>query len=121
MSTAVKIKNVTKKFGKFTANNNVNIDIESGDFVSLLGPSGCGKTTLLSMILGVQDITDGNIFFGEEAVADIPIHKRDVGMVFQNYALFPHMTVEDNVAFGLKMRKLPKAASRRSLRNGSFK
>lgn len=109
MSTAVKIKNVTKKFGKFIANNNVNIDIESGDFVSLLGPSGCGKTTLLSMILGVQDITEGNIFFGEEAVADIPIHKRDVGMVFQNYALFPHMTVEDNVAFGLKMRKLPKS------------
>ena len=108
MSTSVKIKNVTKKFGKFIANNNVNIDIESGDFVSLLGPSGCGKTTLLSMILGVQDITEGNILFGEEEVADIPIHKRDVGMVFQNYALFPHMTVEDNVAFGLKMRKYTK-------------
>lgn len=115
MSTSVKIKNVTKKFGKFVANNNVNIDIESGDFVSLLGPSGCGKTTLLSMILGVQDITDGNIFFGQEAVADIPIHKRDVGMVFQNYALFPHMTVEDNVAFGLKMRKYPKDQIKKSV------
>ncbi len=108
MSTSVKIENVTKKFGKFVANNNVNIDIEAGDFVSLLGPSGCGKTTLLSMILGIQDITEGNIYFGDEAVGDIPIHKRDVGMVFQNYALFPHMTVEDNVAFGLKMRKYTK-------------
>ena len=108
MSTPVTIDNVTKKFGKFVANDHVNLKIEGGDFVSLLGPSGCGKTTLLSMILGIQDITEGNIYFGDQAVGDIPIHKRDVGMVFQNYALFPHMTVEDNVAFGLKMRKVSK-------------
>lgn len=108
MSTPVTIDHVTKKFGKFVANNDVCLEIKEGDFVSLLGPSGCGKTTLLSMILGIQDITAGNIYFGDEAVGDIPIHKRDVGMVFQNYALFPHMTVEDNVAFGLKMRKMPK-------------
>lgn len=108
MSTAVKIENVTKRFGKFAANNQVNLDIKPGDFVSLLGPSGCGKTTLLSMILGIQDITEGRIYFDEKEIQDIPIHKRDVGMVFQNYALFPHMTVFDNVAFGLKMRKVPK-------------
>ena len=108
MSTSVKIENVTKRFGNFVANDHVNLNIEAGDFVSLLGPSGCGKTTLLSMILGVQDITEGKIYFDDTLVSEIPIHKRDVGMVFQNYALFPHMTVEDNVAFGLKMRKLPK-------------
>jgi len=108
VSTAVRIENVIKRFGKFVANDNVNLDIKSGDFVSLLGPSGCGKTTLLSMILGIQDITEGNIFFDDKPVQDIPIYKRDVGMVFQNYALFPHMTVYDNVAFGLKMRKLSK-------------
>lgn len=108
VSTAVKIQNVTKKFGKFVANNNVNLEIQGGDFVSLLGPSGCGKTTLLSMILGIQDITEGNIYFDDVPVQNIPIYKRDVGMVFQNYALFPHMTVYNNVAFGLKMRKMPK-------------
>ena len=108
MSTSVKIENVTKRFGNFVANDHVNLNIEAGDFVSLLGPSGCGKTTLLSMILGVQDITEGKIYFDDTLVSEIPIHKRDVGMVFQNYALFQHMTVEDNVAFGLKMRKLPK-------------
>lgn len=108
MSTAVRIENVTKRFGKFVANDHVNLDIKKGDFVSLLGPSGCGKTTLLSMILGIQDITEGDIFFDDKPVQDIPIYKRDVGMVFQNYALFPHMTVFDNVAFGLKMRKASK-------------
>ena len=108
MSTSVQIENVTKRFGNFVPNDHVNLNIEAGDFVSLLGPSGCGKTTLLSMILGVQDITEGKIYFDDTLVSEIPIHKRDVGMVFQNYALFPHMTVEDNVAFGLKMRKLPK-------------
>lgn len=109
MSTSVSVKNVTKKFGDFAANDHVNLEIEAGEFVSLLGPSGCGKTTLLSMILGIQDPTEGDILFGEQKIDEIPIHKRDVGMVFQNYALFPHMTVFDNVAFGLKMRKVPKA------------
>ena len=97
MSTSVKIENVTKRFGNFVANDHVNLNIEAGDFVSLLGPSGCGKTTLLSMILGVQDITEGKIYFDDTLVSEIPIHKRDVGMVFQNYALFPHMTVLKNV------------------------
>ena len=117
MSTQVRIENVTKRFGNYVANNDVTLDIKAGDFVSLLGPSGCGKTTLLSMILGIQDITEGNIYFGDEAVQNIPIHKRDVGMVFQNYALFPHMTVEDNVAFGLKMRKTPKEIMRNQVNN----
>lgn len=108
MSTSVEIKNVTKKFGKVVANDNVCLNISGGEFVSLLGPSGCGKTTLLSMILGVQTITSGEVLFDGKPIQDVPIHKRDVGMVFQNYALFPHMTVFDNVAFGLKMRKYPK-------------
>lgn len=115
MSTSVKIKNVTKRFGKFLANDHVNLDIKQGDFVSLLGPSGCGKTTLLSMILGIQDITEGDIYFDDEAIQNIPIYKRDVGMVFQNYALFPHMTVYDNVAFGLKMRKVEKEEEKRQV------
>lgn len=117
MSTSVRIENVTKRFGNFLANDNVNLEIEKGDFVSLLGPSGCGKTTLLSMILGIQDITSGNIYFDDVPIQDIPIYKRDVGMVFQNYALFPHMTVFDNVAFGLKMRKMPKEEIKTEVEN----
>jgi spermidine/putrescine ABC transporter ATP-binding subunit len=107
-STNVKIENVTKRFGKTTAVSNVNLDIQNGEFISLLGPSGCGKTTLLSMILGILDVTEGTISFNDTRIDYIPMHKRDVGMVFQNYALFPHMTISQNVGFGLQMRKVPK-------------
>ncbi len=109
MATSVQVKNVTKRYGKFFANNNISLTINEGEFVSLLGPSGCGKTTLLSLILGIADVTSGDIYFNEQKIDDIPIHKRDVGMVFQNYALFPHMNVFDNIAFGLKMRKISKS------------
>lgn len=108
-STRVQIQDVTKKFGDTTAVNQVTLEIESGEFMTLLGPSGCGKTTLLSMILGLIDITSGTISFQDQRIEYIPMHKRDVGMVFQNYALFPHMTVGKNVEFGLEMRKIPKA------------
>lgn len=108
LSTSVKIDHVTKKFGDTIAVNDVNLEIASGEFMSLLGPSGCGKTTLLSMILGILDITSGSILFNETRIDYVPMHKRDVGMVFQNYALFPHMTIMDNVGFGLQMRKVPK-------------
>jgi ABC-type Fe3+/spermidine/putrescine transport system ATPase subunit len=107
-STKVIIQNVTKKFGNTTAVNEANLDISAGEFMTLLGPSGCGKTTLLSMILGVLDVTSGSISFNDTRIDYIPMNKRDVGMVFQNYALFPHMTVADNVGFGLEMRKVPK-------------
>lgn len=107
-STSVRIQNVTKKFGKTTAVSQINLDINSGEFMSLLGPSGCGKTTLLSMVLGILDVTEGTISFNDTRIDYIPMHKRDVGMVFQNYALFPHMTINQNVGFGLQMRKVPK-------------
>ncbi|CAA7602620.1 Putative ABC transporter [Acididesulfobacillus acetoxydans] len=107
-STSVQIEHVTKRFGNTTAVNDVSLNIKSGEFMSLLGPSGCGKTTLLSMILGILDVTDGEISFNATRVDDIPMHKRDVGMVFQNYALFPHMSIRNNVGFGLDMRKVPK-------------
>lgn len=108
ISTSVQIKDLVKKFGQTTAVSQVNIDIESGEFLTLLGPSGCGKTTILSMILGIIEPSSGTISFNGEVINHIPMHKRGVGMVFQNYALFPHMTVTQNVAFGLDMRKVPK-------------
>lgn len=107
-STSVQIKNLVKRFGQTTAVHKVDFNIRSGEFMTLLGPSGCGKTTILSMILGIMDATEGTISFSGEPINDIPMNKRDVGMVFQNYALFPHMTVSQNVAFGLDMRKVKK-------------
>ncbi|MBS4209338.1 ABC transporter ATP-binding protein [Bacillus sp. FJAT-50079] len=112
-STSVQIRNLTKKFGETTAVHSTDIDIESGEFLSLLGPSGCGKTTILSMILGIIESTAGEISFNGEIINNIPMHKRDVGMVFQNYALFPHMTVAQNVSFGLDMRKVAKEEKRK--------
>ncbi|WP_337019110.1 ABC transporter ATP-binding protein [Oceanobacillus massiliensis] len=107
-SAKVELRNLVKKFGKTTAIRDVNLDIDSGEFMTLLGPSGCGKTTILSMILGIHDPTSGGILFNGEVINGIPMNKRDIGMVFQNYALFPHMTVAQNVAFGLDMRKTSK-------------
>jgi iron(III) transport system ATP-binding protein len=109
MSHSVKISNVVKKYGDFIAVNNISCDIKQGEFFTLLGPSGCGKTTLLRMIAGFNTIDGGNIYFDDKVINNIEAHKRDIGMVFQNYAIFPHMTVFDNVAYGLKARKVPKA------------
>jgi multiple sugar transport system ATP-binding protein len=86
----------------------VNLDIRDGEFVVLVGPSGCGKSTLLRMIAGLEDVTDGAVLIGDVDVTDKPPQKRDIAMVFQNYALYPHMNVRDNLAYGLKLRKLPK-------------
>jgi len=110
MTAAVSIKGVTKRFGTdVTAVDNVNLEIADGEFFSLLGPSGCGKTTMLRMIAGLEFPTEGSIqIFGEE-LALRPPNKRPVNTVFQSYALFPHMNVEKNVAFGLEMRKVDKA------------
>lgn len=109
MSSSVSIKNVTKKFGEVKAVNNANIEIKEGEFFTLLGSSGCGKTTLLRTIAGFYTQEEGSIFFGKDKIDDVPAHKRNIGMVFQNYAIFPHMTVAENVAYGLKARNVPKA------------
>ena len=104
----ITIDNITKIYGDFAAVKNANIMIKRGEFFTLLGPSGCGKTTLLRMIAGFNDITEGKIIINGNVINNVPAHKRDIGMVFQNYAIFPHMTVFENVAYGLKARKEPK-------------
>ena len=109
MSNDVIIKDAVKRYGDFTALNGVSLDIREGEFFTLLGPSGCGKTTLLRMIAGFNSIEGGDFYFGEKRINDVAAHKRDIGMVFQNYAIFPHLTVRENVAYGLKARKTPKA------------
>jgi iron(III) transport system ATP-binding protein len=109
MSNEVIIKDAVKRYGDFTALNGVSLDIREGEFFTLLGPSGCGKTTLLRMIAGFNSIEGGDFYFGEKRINDVAAHKRDIGMVFQNYAIFPHLTVKENVAYGLKARKTPKA------------
>ena len=106
---AIKITNVGKIYPNGTrALGDVNIEINDGEFVVLVGPSGCGKTTLLRMVAGLEDITEGEIFIGEKLVNEVAPKDRDIAMVFQNYALYPHMSVYDNMAFSLKLRKLSK-------------
>ena len=107
---AIKITNIGKIYPNGTrALEDVNIEINDGEFVVLVGPSGCGKTTLLRMVAGLEDITEGEIFIGEKVVNEVAPKDRDIAMVFQNYALYPHMSVYDNMAFSLKLRKLLKS------------
>jgi putative spermidine/putrescine transport system ATP-binding protein/spermidine/putrescine transport system ATP-binding protein len=106
--TAVRLDGVTKRFGAVTAVADTWLKVRRGEFLTLLGPSGCGKTTLLNLIAGFIEPDAGELFIDEQRVTDTPPHQRSIGMVFQNYALFPHMDVTDNVAFGLKMRKAPR-------------
>ena len=108
MSVAINIENVVKRFGKDTIINGLSLNIKEGEFFTLLGPSGCGKTTLLRMIIGFNSIEGGEIKLDEKPINNIPTNKRNMGMVFQNYAIFPHMSVKDNVAFGLKRKKMSK-------------
>ncbi len=107
MSSAVQITDVTKAFGDVVAVDNISIDIKDGEFFSLLGPSGCGKTTTLRLIAGFEQPTMGQISIMGQPVAGVPAYRRPVNTVFQSYALFPHMTVAKNVAFGLEMAKVP--------------
>ncbi|RUX23238.1 ABC transporter ATP-binding protein, partial [Mesorhizobium sp. M7A.F.Ca.US.011.01.1.1] len=106
---AVEFRDIDIAYGKFIAVRNFSLAIRKGSFVTLLGPSGCGKTTILRSIAGLVDISSGQILIGGRRVDDIPIYKRNIGLVFQSYALFPHKNVFDNVAFGLKYRNVPKA------------
>lgn len=103
----VRLENVTKKFGDFTAVDNISLDIFKGEFFSLLGPSGCGKTTLLRMLAGFETPTSGRILLDGEDMSMVPPYQRPVNMMFQSYALFPHMNVEKNIAFGLKQDRVP--------------
>jgi len=103
------LQHVTKRFGNVVAVNDANLEVRDREFIVLVGPSGCGKSTTLRMVAGLEDITEGNIYIGETLVNDIPPKDRDIAMVFQNYALYPHMDVYNNMAFGLKLRKLPKS------------
>ncbi len=107
MSVNIKIKDAVKKYGNNTIISDLSLDIKEGEFFTLLGPSGCGKTTLLRMIAGFNSIEGGDFFFNDTRINDMNPAARNIGMVFQNYAIFPNMTVEKNVAFGLKNRKLP--------------
>ena len=104
----VNYEHVTKHFGDVVAVNDLNIEIADKEFLVLLGPSGCGKTTALRLLAGLEEITQGNIYIGGQLVNDVPPKDRDIAMVFQSYALYPHMSVYDNMAFGLKLRKTPK-------------
>jgi len=103
----IQIVNATKKFGDFTAIDNLSLDIYKNEFFSLLGPSGCGKTTLLRMLAGFERFTEGRVLVDGEDISEIPPHLRPINMMFQSYALFPHLTVEKNIAFGLQQDKLP--------------
>lgn len=102
------VKNLTKIFGDYKAVDNVDFDIKNGEFFSLLGPSGCGKTTIIRMIAGFETPNNGDILIDGESIVNLPIEKREIGVVFQNYALFSNMKVKDNIIYGLKVRKKPK-------------
>ncbi len=110
---SVQIDGVTKRFGAFTAVEDVNLNFDEGRMICFLGPSGCGKTTLLRMVAGLENPTEGRIRFGERDVTAVPAFKRDVGMVFQSFALFPHLNVEDNITYGMRIRGAGRAECRK--------
>jgi multiple sugar transport system ATP-binding protein len=109
----VALRNVVKRFDNVEAVRSISLDIPDNEFVVLVGPSGCGKSTTLRMIAGLEEVTAGDIYIGGEIVNDLPPKDRDIAMVFQNYALYPHMSVFENMSFGLKLRKFPKAEIKR--------
>jgi len=116
-ASSIQIINLEKKFGQFTAVNKVSLDIRKGEFITLLGPSGSGKTTTLMMIAGFVFPTAGDIQIGNQSIISRPAHKRNIGMVFQHYSLFPHMTAFENVAFPLKMRKFDLATIQKKVQS----
>lgn len=108
MSVSIAIDHVVKKFGDNVIIPDLTANIKNGELFTLLGPSGCGKTTLLRMIAGFNSIEGGTIAFGDQVINDLPAYKRNIGMVFQSYAIFPHLTVRRNVEYGLRLRNVPK-------------
>jgi multiple sugar transport system ATP-binding protein len=107
---SLSLKNIKKVYaGNVTAVQDFNLEVADKEFIIFVGPSGCGKSTTLRMIAGLEEITEGELYIGDRLVNDVEPKDRDIAMVFQNYALYPHMTVYDNMAFGLKLRKTPKA------------
>ncbi len=103
---SIKFQNVSRKFGEANVVDDLSLEIEDGEFVVLLGPSGCGKTTTLRMLAGLESVTSGDIYVSRERVNDVPTQQRDLAMVFQSYALYPHMTIAENIAYPLRVRKL---------------
>ena len=116
---SVELIDVVKRFGAITAVDDLNLLVQAGEFLSLLGPSGCGKTTTLRMLAGFEEPDEGEIRIAGHAVQGVPPHKRDVNTVFQTYALFPHMTVSENVAYGLRQQKGRQGRDRPSRRRGA--
>jgi multiple sugar transport system ATP-binding protein len=116
---SVTYRNVYKRFGDFVAVNDLSIDIADKEFVVFVGPSGCGKSTSLRMLAGLEEISEGEILIGDRVVNDVPPKDRDIAMVFQSYALYPHMSVYDNMAFGLKLRKTPKSEIERRVKEAA--
>ena len=110
---SVELRGVTRRFGTTTAVDALDLHVRAGEFLSLLGPSGCGKTTTLRMLAGFEHPDEGEILLDGRDVAAVPAHKRDVNTVFQHYALFPHLTVAENIAFGLRQRRVDKTELRR--------
>ncbi|MEO1095324.1 MAG: ABC transporter ATP-binding protein [Cyanobacteria bacterium J06638_28] len=108
----VQLASITQRYGKTLAVQDISFTVPDGEFWVLVGPSGCGKSTLLRTVAGLEPITEGNLYIGDRRVNDVPARQRDVAMVFQNYALYPHMTVAENLAFGLRMRRVPKGEQR---------
>src|SRR5678815_3309317 len=102
----IEFRNVSKHFGGTLVVDDLSVEIEDGEFVVLLGPSGCGKTTTLRMLAGLETVTSGDIYVGDERINDVPTQRRDLAMVFQSYALYPHMTIRENIAYPLRVRKL---------------
>src|SRR6266540_1721708 len=115
----IRIQNVTKIFGKSTALKDVSLDVKDGEFLVLLGPSGCGKTTLLRCIVGLEHVDGGKVLIGDRDVTDLAPRARQIAMVFQSYAVFPHMTVGQNIGFGLRMHRRPKSEIERRVLEGA--
>src|SRR5688500_871228 len=117
MMAKIVLDGVTKTFGnEVIAVDDVSLEIGDGEFMVLVGPSGCGKSTILRLLAGLEDVTAGEIYIGDRQVTDLPPKERDIAMVFQNYALYPHMSVEQNIGFGLRLSKTPKAELRQRVR-----
>src|SRR5947199_5749428 len=115
----IRMQGIVKTFGKTTAIKEISLEVKDGEFLVLLGPSGCGKTTLLRCIAGLETVDAGRIFIGDREVTDLPPRHRNIAMVFQSYAVFPHMTVRSNIGFGLRMKGLPKAEVAKRVADGA--